>query len=84
MRINRNCVINAIENGGINLIDIRSKIQSLKITWLSKWLTSPIWTPVANEFLKMYSVDITSCIQMNMHNDVENISVVFHNFIKMF
>ena len=29
-RINRNCVTNSVENGGLNLVDVRLKIKSLK------------------------------------------------------
>ena len=50
-QINRKCTINTIENGGLNIIDLRSKIQSLKVTWLLRWIKNPLWKPVADAFL---------------------------------
>ena len=34
--INCNCVINSVENGALNLIDVWLKIKSLKATWIHR------------------------------------------------
>ena len=60
-----NCLINSIENGGINLTDVRSKISSLKANWVLRWKDAPTWTPVANIFLNNINCNYEMCIKMN-------------------
>ena len=71
LRINRNCVINAIENGGINLKKntIFENYLAFKMAYIPFLDASCQW---------IFIVLITSCIQMNMHNHVENILPLFY------
>ena len=46
-------MINSIENGGVNIVDVRSKISSLKAAWIIKWLEKLIWSVIASEFFKI-------------------------------
>ena len=70
-RINRKCTINTVENGGVNVIDVRSKIQSLKIPWLIRWLKSPLWEPVAEAFLKKIGCSLQMLLHMNIKSLVD-------------
>ena len=69
---NRNCIINDIENGGINIVDVRSKINSLKASWVIKWEGYPRWVPVADVFLKHVGLDFELCLQMNLKSNILN------------
>ena len=70
-RINRKCTINTVENGGVNVIDVRSKIQSLKIPWLIRWSKSPLWEPVTEAFLKKIDCSLQMLLHMNIKSLVD-------------
>lgn len=67
-RINRNCIINDIENGGLNIVDIRTKISSLKAGWVNRWLNDPPWTTVANTYLEKIGCNFQLLLSMNIKN----------------
>ena len=58
-------------NGGVNVIDVRSKIQSLKIPWLIRWLKSPLWEPVTEAFLKKIGCSLQMLLHMNIKSLVD-------------
>ena len=81
-RINRNCLIDIVENGGINVVDIRSKITSLKATWVTKWLKKPIWSPMGNIFLHNINLTFDICVNMyltNKHSIFDNIPIFYQD-----
>ena len=69
-RINRNCLISKIEEGGINLVDVRSKIESLKCSWISKWsdnINLP-WYNLATAIFKQHNLNFEILINCNIRN----------------
>ena len=49
-RISRKTVVQSVKNGGLNVPDIRSFIQALKITWIRKFITTGHkWKVIANK-----------------------------------
>ena len=67
-RINRNCVINSVENGGLNLVDVRLKIKSLKAGWINRWMKNPLWALIAESFLKAIGVNFNLLLRMDIKN----------------
>ena len=65
-RINRNCVINSVENGGLNLVDVRLKIKSFKAGWINRWMKNPLWALIAESFLKAIGVNFNLLLRMNI------------------
>ena len=65
-RINRNCVIASTENGGLNIMDIRSKIKSLKAGWIIRWMKNAIWSPLAESYLNKIGGNFKLFLQMNV------------------
>ena len=39
-KVTRNSVINSVENGGINLMDIETQIKALRLSWIRRILDS--------------------------------------------
>ena len=76
-RINRNCLYAKVEQGGLGLIDIKSKISSLKATWITKWFTSEneAWTDIACMFLNKIELTIEIIMKFNT-NSLDTIPVV--------
>ena len=70
------CTINTIENGGLNIIDLRSKIQSLKVTWLLRW-KNPLWKPVADVLLTKIRCCFPVLFAMNIKR-LEDFSVLLN------
>ena len=70
-RINRKCLINSIENGGIGVVDIHSKIMALKASWVCRWLKKPLWTMIANTFLGNVGCTYEMLLCMNINNRME-------------
>ena len=59
-RIKRNTVIGEISEGGIGLIDLESKLRSLKAAWVSRLLkTKHVINDFVNSFCRVLDVDIT-------------------------
>ena len=59
-RIKRNTVIGEISEGGIGLIDLESKLRSLKAAWVSRLLkTKHVINDFVNSFCRVLNVDIT-------------------------
>jgi hypothetical protein len=58
-KIAKNIIIKKIENGGLKMIDIESKIKSLKLSWLKRAITHPhaAWKLLVDEMLKEISLD---------------------------
>ena len=58
-RIKRNVLINTIENGGIGIVDVESKLKALKASWVTRIINknSNIHGFV-NSFLLQFNVDI--------------------------
>ena len=65
-RINCNCVISSIENGGLNIVDIRSKIKSLKAGWIIWWTKNAIWSPIAESYVNKIGGNFKLFLQMNV------------------
>ena len=74
-RINRNCLISKIECGGINLVDVRSKIMALKATWISKWISNDklAWKNIANHRLHKIGLNIDLVLKFTIKG-IENLS----------
>ena len=66
-RINRNCLINSVENGGLNLVDVQSKIKSLEAGWVNRWLNEPQRAPIAESFLTNIGGSLQLFLKMNVH-----------------
>ena len=66
-RINRNCLYAKVEHGGLGLIDIKSKILSLKATWITKWHTSEseAWADIACMFLNKIDLNVEIVMKFN-------------------
>ena len=47
-RLNRKCLINTVENAGINLVDIGCKISALKASWICWWSNEAPWVALRN------------------------------------
>ena len=62
-------LINPIDNGGVNLVHVRSKIQSLKAQWLVRWLKDPLWKPIADSLLRK----IRCCLPMLFHMNLKKL-----------
>ena len=67
-RINCNCVTNPVENGGLNLMDVRLKIKSLKAGWINRWMKNPLWAVIAESFSKAIGVNFNLLLRMNIKN----------------
>ena len=65
-RISRNCIINDIENGGINIVDVKTKINSLKAGWVKRWLNHPPWTVVAQSYIEKLGFNFDLLFSMNV------------------
>ena len=53
----RNSVINSVENGGLNLMDIETQIKALRLAWIPHILDSNKkgpWKSYFNYYLKPY------------------------------
>ena len=68
-RVNKTSLINPIDNGGVNLVHVRSKIQSLKALWLVRWLKDPLWKPIADSLLRK----IRCCLPMLFHMNLKKL-----------
>ena len=60
-RLNRKCLINTVENSGINLVDIRCKISALKASWICRWSNEAPWVALGNYFLQEAWLSYYSC-----------------------
>ena len=70
-RINHKCLINSIENGGIGVVDILSKIMAFKVSWVCRWLKKPLWTMVANTFLGNVGCTYEMLLCMNINDRMQ-------------
>ena len=73
-RININCIIAKVEEGGINLVDVRTKIGSLKASWVSKWISSKQLACVNS--LCMYLKRINVTLDMVLNFNIQNIQLI--------
>ena len=56
-KVMRNSVINSVENGGLNLMDIETQIKALRLAWIPRILDSNKkgpWKSYFNYYLKPY------------------------------
>ena len=65
-RLNRKCLINTVENGGINLVDIRCKISALKASWICRWSNEAPWVALGNYFLQCTGCNYDMFLNMNI------------------
>ena len=56
-RLNHKCLFKPIENGGINIVDIRCKISALKASWICRWANKAPWVALGNYFLQCTECD---------------------------
>lgn len=71
-KIKKICQIKKVEDGGLNLIDISSKIQSLKASWIPKWLDKHRWTDLANYILTKTSLSLSIILKMKYETSYNN------------
>ena len=65
-RASKKCIINPVEKGGLNVVDIRSKIQTLKMQWLIRWLKNSSWGPIAESFLEKTGCGLPMLFDLNI------------------
>ena len=64
--VKRSVVINKRSNGGLNVIDIDSKIKSLKASWIPRLLkTKSSWKNIPSEYIKNMGFEIKDFIKIN-------------------
>ena len=58
-KISRNTIIREIDNGGLKMIDIKSKMKSLKFSWITRALAKPdsTWKLILDDILNDVSFD---------------------------
>ena len=61
-RIKRKTLINTIENGGLNMIDLESKYKALKASWIPKLLSNEKHCAVLNFYLKRKGICLKTVI----------------------
>ena len=79
-RINRNCIIANILDGGLNLVDVKCKIAALKATWISRWISSAhllAWHNSASMILKKISLNLDIMTSFNVF-DASSIPELSH------
>ena len=75
--INRNSIINTIEKGGLNIVDVKTKISSLKAGWVNRWLNDPPWTAIAQSYLEKIGCSYEMLLLMNVKS-INDLPVLKH------
>jgi len=65
-RIKRNTMINKLENGGLNMIDIESKANSLKAAWIPRLLVNKRLSSVLNMYLERENMSLEMLLNGNI------------------
>ena len=69
-KIARNTIIRTIEQGGLKMIDIRSKVKALKIAWIKRAIYKPnsSWKLIIDELLGDLTFDYAArCTKLSEH-----------------
>ena len=73
----RNVFINQIEEGGLEMVDLESKFQSLKASWVPKLLqTTQDWAFIGKENINMKGLENILKLNFNNFNDMLNLNRV--------
>ena len=80
--LNRKCLINTVENGGTNLVDIRCKISALKGAWICRWSNETPWGALGNYFLQCTRCDYDMSLNMNICDSNDSILKHLPKFYK--
>ena len=68
-RIKRNTLIGKIEYGGIGIIDVESKFNATKATWISRIINAESITHrTLKDILQPYNISVFDLIKTNEHN----------------
>ena len=81
-RLNHKCLINTVENGGINLVDIRCKISALKASWICRWSNEAPWVALGNYFLQCTGCNYDMFLNMNICDSNDSILKNLPRFYK--
>ena len=77
--LNRKCLINTVENGGINLVDIRCKISAIKASWRYQWSNEAPWVA---SFFQCTGCDYDMFLNMNICDSNDSILKHLPRFCK--
>ncbi len=85
-RIKRQTIIGKKKQGGIGVVDIESKIKSLKAAWVARMVNcDSSWKHIANMYAKKLAPDIHALLSMNFSkNDHVNIPKFYEDVITSF
>ena len=82
-KICRKVMINEIENGGMNMIDVKLFNTVLKANWVSRIWTreTESWTIIPRKYMKGYNINMLIC--MNFYQKKNNNQQNYQYFIKI-
>ena len=65
-RIKRKTMINDLQNGGLNMLDMESKVISLKAAWIPRIIKCERYASVCNMYLKRESLSLSMLLSGNI------------------
>ena len=68
-RIKRNTVISSVEDGGISMIDVKSKVSSIKAGWIKRLKENSKWSRILQWYLEANALDIDYMLKMNVKKE---------------
>ena len=84
-KIAKNTIIQQIEKGGLKMIDIESKIKSLKLSWMKRALTNPFaaWKLIIDELLTSISFDDLIKCRYNGKNFINRLPKFYKGIVQI-
>ena len=81
-KICRKVMTNEIENGGMNMIDVKLFNTVLKANWVSRIWTreTESWTIIPRKYMKGYNINMLICMNFDQKNNNQQ---NYQYFIKM-
>ena len=73
-KICRKVMINEIENGGMNMIDVKLFNTALKANWVSRIWTreTESWTIIPRKYMKGYNINMLMCMNFDQKKTITN------------
>lgn len=87
-RIKRKSIINSVENGGLNMIDLKSQIKAIKASWVGRIMTAPdgdFWSILPKLYFSKFGNDYlllkTTFTQKSMFPQIDSIPAFYQDVV---